>query len=82
MKPIVRYIICYDISSNKVRNKVEKILKDAGLTRMQYSVFEGRLPSDRINYLSEKFRKLEKKQTHSIIVHVISGNGNLEKIMF
>jgi len=31
-------IICYDISNNKLRSKIEKTLKDFGV-RIQYSIF-------------------------------------------
>lgn len=33
------YIICYDISNDKVRRKVEKVISNYG-QRVQYSVFE------------------------------------------
>lgn len=36
---MIRYIICYDITSDDRRNKVFKIMKGAG-THLQYSVFQ------------------------------------------
>ncbi|WP_457626011.1 CRISPR-associated endonuclease Cas2 [Persephonella sp.] len=35
----MRFIVCYDISDNRTRNKVSKLLKSYGI-RTQLSVFE------------------------------------------
>jgi len=45
----MRFIICYDISDNKKRNKVSKKLKAFGI-RTQYSVFE--IEADKSKILS------------------------------
>ena len=42
----------YDISSDRIRKKVADRLKDAGLTRTQYSVFFGTLDNNRIDELA------------------------------
>ncbi len=36
---MMRFIVCYDVSDNKKRNKLSKLLKAFGI-RTQYSVFE------------------------------------------
>lgn len=81
MKDRAEYIVSYDISSNKVRRKIEKILKDAGLRRVQYSVFNGVVAEDRIKFLAERFKKLERILTHSILVYIIK-NGAMEVFEF
>ena len=37
------YLICYDITEDDVRTSVSNICKDAGLQRIQYSVFTGKM---------------------------------------
>lgn len=70
MKEFARFIVSYDITLNKIRTKIEKILKDGGLRRIQYSVFEGILPVDRLQFLKTRLEKLERKSTHSIMIFV------------
>lgn len=41
----VKYLVCYDIVSDKVRKKFTDALEDLGLVRLQYSVFYGDLNS-------------------------------------
>ncbi|GBD34779.1 CRISPR-associated endoribonuclease Cas2 [bacterium HR35] len=49
----MRYIISYDISENKIRNRLVRILEKYG-ERVQYSVFEFELDNDAFrNLLSE-----------------------------
>lgn len=38
-------LVCYDIVENKVRENIVDILLQAGLQRVQYSVFVGRISS-------------------------------------
>ncbi len=44
------YLICYDISDNKIRRYVEKALLNHG-TRVQYSVFECMLTHSQLSRL-------------------------------
>lgn len=44
------YLISYDISSDRIRNKIAKKLEDYG-TRVQYSVFECELTKSRFKKL-------------------------------
>ena len=49
----MRFIVCYDISDDKKRNKVSKKLKAYGI-RTQYSIFEVEADKERIlNLLAE-----------------------------
>lgn len=51
------FLIAYDISDNKKRNKIAKLLERAGYERIQYSVFTG-LTSPRKN--ADLWSRLEK----------------------
>ncbi|MGM0608836.1 MAG: CRISPR-associated endonuclease Cas2 [Candidatus Muiribacteriota bacterium] len=50
--------IIYDISDDKVRNKVAKKCKKTGLIRVQKSVFLGKLDWNRFDELGEFFDEL------------------------
>ncbi len=54
------YVVVYDISSDKERNRIDKILKGYGF-RVQKSVFECRLVKSDRNRLLEDLEKLEIK---------------------
>lgn len=47
------YIIAYDFSDNKKRNKISKILENYG-TRIQKSVFQCSLNKGQLHFLKEK----------------------------
>jgi CRISPR-associated protein Cas2 len=46
--------VLYDIEQDKARNRVAKYCKQAGLYRVQYSVFLGRLSADQRDTLELK----------------------------
>ena len=45
------YLICYDITNNKTRDKIARKLLSFGLYRMQYSVFIGLLTTPLLDKL-------------------------------
>ncbi len=51
------YIVSYDISSNKLRRKIAKELENYGI-RVQYSVFECDLDSERYQEMYQKLIRL------------------------
>ncbi len=65
MSPVLTWII-YDIVKNKTRNKVAKACKEAGLIRVQKSVFLGRIESNRFDELSEICRDLINEEEDSV----------------
>jgi CRISPR-associated protein Cas2 len=65
MSSILVWIV-YDISEDKVRNRVAKKCKQFGLQRVQKSVFLGRLESNRFDELSEVCRELIDEETDSV----------------
>ena len=51
------YVVSYDISSDRLRNKVARTLEGYG-TRIQYSVFECKLSEKKYRELYVKMMKL------------------------
>ncbi len=49
----MKYVISYDISSDRLRRKVSRIMEDYG-RRVQYSVFECELDNKRLKKLYKK----------------------------
>jgi len=58
--------IIYDITDNRIRSKVAKECKKAGLERVQKSVFLGKLKSSRFDELAEKCRSLIEEDQDSV----------------
>jgi|LSQX01.2.fsa_nt_gb CRISPR-associated protein Cas2 len=50
-------LVIYDITEDKIRNKVAEVCKDYGLTRIQWSAFLGELSN---NHREELYLKLIK----------------------
>ena len=66
-------VICYDITSNKLRCKIDQCLKDFGI-RLQFSVFLCRLDADGVARCRTKLMKIlekfigEKEPNDSLII--------------
>ena len=68
------YLVSYDITKTKVRNKVAKKLLDYG-KRVQYSVFECDIPEKRYAKMYSELMKLMKKEEQgNIRIYTICGN--------
>ena len=52
-------LVCYDITSNKLRRKIDECMKDFGV-RLQFSVFVCRLDADGVSCCREKLQKVLK----------------------
>ena len=59
------YSICYDISDDRRRTKISKILKDYG-ERVQYSVFEANLEPDQLERLMNRAAKVLNAEEDSL----------------
>ena len=67
------YVISYEIYSDKLRNKVAKVLEGYGV-RIQYSVFECRINEKKCKELYGKLMKLTQDMTEgSICFYFICG---------
>lgn len=60
------YVISYDISSDRLRTKVAKLLEGYGV-RVQYSVFECRITVNRFNYLYKQIVNLTGKKEETCV---------------
>ena len=71
--------VCYDISSDKLRRRIDKTMKDFGV-RLQYSIFLCKLDSDDVKRCREKllnvldkFEKERESKDSVIIIERILG---------
>ena len=46
-----KQIIVYDFSDDKLRTKIQRQIQDAGLARLQYSVYAGNIHPEMLNNL-------------------------------
>ena len=53
-------IVCYDIASDKLRNKIDKCMKDFGV-RLQYSIYMCALDSEGISRCRDKLLSVVEK---------------------
>ncbi len=58
----------YDISNNKIRNKIVKICKNYGLYRVQKSVFLGDIDKNNIDELELQSRNIIDDKTDSVYI--------------
>jgi len=72
--------LIYDISDNRVRNRIVKICKNAGLYRVQKSVFLGDVEKNRLDELFIESRELIDKKTDSLYVFPMCSD-DFKKVM-
>lgn len=65
----MQYLICYDISEDKIRRKVVKLLEETAL-RIQYSVFIAELTDAGLHRLQKKLLTLTEPSEHSLLLIV------------
>ena len=71
MRPAVRYLVIYDVADDNLRNMVSEILKDHGLSRIQYSAFIGDLKHHELNGLIAELRALIGKAEESVQIYPV-----------
>ena len=64
-------LVFFDISNDKLRNKVGEICKDFGLVRIQYSGFMGRLTKNKREELCYKIMDILKDEKAMVIVQPV-----------
>lgn len=64
-------LVIYDISEDKIRNKVAEVCKDYGLVRIQWSAFMGKLSNNRREELNLKLIKTLKNYEGNIQLYPI-----------
>lgn len=66
--------VLYDIKDDKVRTKVAKFCKQAGLYRVQYSVFLGSLELNEKDCLELQIQDIFDQDTDSVYIFPMSKN--------
>ena len=64
--------VLYDIEKDKVRTKVAKLCKQAGLYRVQFSVFLGSIENNQKDSLELQIAELIDEETDSIYIFPMS----------
>ncbi len=67
---MLRVLVIYDISNDRIRLKVSETCLDYGLDRLQYSVFTGLLKPVHMRELSKRLKKLTKEDGHILVLPV------------
>ena len=64
------YIVSYDIKSNKLRNKIAKVMEGYGI-RVQYSVFECKLTKLQYEQMYEKLVNMMQDEDGNLsLIHI------------
>ena len=66
--------VLYDIKNDKARTKVAKVCKQAGLYRVQYSVFLGTLETNEKDSLELQIEELIDESCDSVYIFPMSKN--------
>jgi len=74
------FLVLYDISDNKIRNNVVKILKANGLYRIQKSVFLGACPPENMMELQKRFENYLTEQENDSYIILALDEYNIQKI--
>ena len=73
-------IVSYDITDDKLRNKLNQTLKDFG-NSVQYSVFECNLSENQFAYMKEKTDRFIQDESDSIRYYLLPQKKKLKTIV-
>lgn len=73
--------VMYDIENDKARTKVAKLCKQAGLYRVQFSVFLGTLEKNRKDTLQLQIEELIDEDKDSVYIFPMSKNELQETVL-
>lgn len=73
--------VMYDIENDKARTKVAKVCKQAGLYRVQFSVFLGTLDKSRKDTLQLQIEELINEENDSVYIFPMSKNELQETVL-
>lgn len=82
------YFISFDISNDKLRKYFNKLLKKIGVKNIQYSVFLGKINSEKIEFIKEKSKLLDKNDKLCILeirkdmIHKIKFYDNYQDLAY
>ncbi len=76
----IHTLVIYDISKDKIRNRVAEVCKDYGLKRIQWSAFSGKLNNNRREELHLKLiRTLKDNEGNIQLYPICSKDIHLKK---
>lgn len=64
----MKYVICFDITGDRIRTRVVKILSEFAY-RVQKSVFEGLISKESLEEMNKKLEKVIDKKTDSVRIY-------------
>jgi CRISPR-associated protein Cas2 len=67
----MRHVVIYDVTDDNLRNQVSELLKDYGLTRIQYSAFLGSLRHHEMNSLLVDLRSLISDKVENVQIYPV-----------
>lgn len=73
--------VMYDIENDKARTKVAKLCKQAGLYRVQYSVFLGTIDKNQKDTLQLRIEELIEEKKDSVYIFPMSKNELQETVL-
>jgi len=73
--------VMYDIENDKARTKVAKLCKQAGLYRVQYSVFLGTIDQNQKDALQLQIEELIEEEKDSVYIFPMSKNELQDTIL-
>ena len=79
-------VVCYDISNDRLRNKIDKCMKDFG-KRFQRSVYVCRLSKDDVNRCKTRLQELlakferDRAQDDSLVVFELQSANSLDCLL-
>lgn len=73
--------VLYDIQNDKARTKVAKVCKQAGLYRVQFSVFLGTVDKNMKDSLQLQIEELINEETDSVYIFPMSKNELQETVL-
>lgn len=81
---MMQTLMLFDIGSNRLRLRIERIGRDLGMDRLQFSAFLGDLNSDQRARLRARLENAVREQKdrendpgkHALVIHVFPMDGN------
>ena len=67
---MIHLLVMYDVTANRIRNKIVGICLDYGLDRHQYSVFTGRLKPRQYHALARELARQTEDDGYVLVVPV------------
>lgn len=73
------FLISYDVTSDKKRNKLSKYLEELGV-RLQFSVFECNININKLKSIKSKIEEIINMNKDSVLIYQLCGSCSGKKI--